>query len=150
MLIGELLEAEIDTNREEEDEHVEIEEEGWPGGRLMLRDGSDDGDVNLGVSCIPERVEATAPGGNDSSAGGNDKSCQTDGEDTSSKDPEETLELTAGDSRFNVIQESKELEKAKDAESGHVLASLNGEEPDEWNLHASKSSQGIPGSVCHI
>jgi hypothetical protein len=53
MLVAEVLEEEVYTSREQPDEHVEIEKEGWPGCRLMLRDGGNDGNVNLGVSSIP-------------------------------------------------------------------------------------------------
>ena len=36
---------------------MEIEEEGEPGRGLMLGDGSDDGNVDLGVSGVPQRVK---------------------------------------------------------------------------------------------
>jgi hypothetical protein len=42
---------------------VEIEEEGGPGGRLMFRDGRNNGNVVLGVGGVEERVETTGPGG---------------------------------------------------------------------------------------
>lgn len=37
-------ETEVDAGGEEEDEHLQVEKEGWPGGRLVFRDRGDDGD----------------------------------------------------------------------------------------------------------
>lgn len=96
MLIGQLLVAQINASGQEPDEHVEIEEEGGPCCGLMLRDRGDDGDVNLGVSRVPQGVESTTPGSNETSTGSNDKANEANTKDTSSKDPQEGLELPAG------------------------------------------------------
>lgn len=64
MLIAEVLEAHVDTSREEPDKEVEVEEESRPGCRLMLRHRCDNGDVNLGIAGIPQRVETTIPWSN--------------------------------------------------------------------------------------
>ena len=65
MLILELLEAHVYTGWEKPDQEVEVEEESWPGSRLMLGHGGNDGNMDLGISGIPERVETTTPGSND-------------------------------------------------------------------------------------
>jgi hypothetical protein len=80
VLVAQLAEAHDDTRGEDEDEHLQVHEEGWPGGRLVLGDGGDNGDVPvrksvceskailvnerllLGITCIPERVETSCPG----------------------------------------------------------------------------------------
>lgn len=43
MLIPELPETQVNTSGEEEDEHLEIVEKGWPCRRLMLGYGGNDG-----------------------------------------------------------------------------------------------------------
>jgi hypothetical protein len=45
-----------------EDEEVEVEEVGGPGGGLVLGDGGDDGDEALGVGGVQQRPETTRPG----------------------------------------------------------------------------------------
>ena len=63
MLVAELTEAEEYASGEEEDEELEVHEEGRPGGGLVFGYGSDDGDVLFGVSGVPEGIEAAGPGG---------------------------------------------------------------------------------------
>lgn len=43
VFIAQFPEAEEDSGREEEDEHLKVEEEGRPGGGLVFRDRGDDG-----------------------------------------------------------------------------------------------------------
>ena len=69
VLIFQLLEAQVDTGREEPYHQVEVEEECRPCSRLMFRDRRDNRNVNLGISGIPQRVEATTPGSNDARNG---------------------------------------------------------------------------------
>jgi hypothetical protein len=73
MFVGKLLEAEIDTSGKEPDQHVEVEEESRPGGRLVLGHGGNDRNVDLGIASVPQGVETAAPWGDDACAGGNDK-----------------------------------------------------------------------------
>jgi hypothetical protein len=49
-----LFDDEPQTGREHADKDVQVKEERHPGGRLMLRDGGDDRDVDLGVARVPE------------------------------------------------------------------------------------------------
>ena len=62
--VSKLGEAEVHASGEEEDEDVEVEEEGGPCGGLMFRDRGNDGDVILSVCGVEEGVETTSPGGN--------------------------------------------------------------------------------------
>lgn len=95
MLILQIAEAEVDTSGEQPDEHVQVEEEGGPGGGLMLRNGCDDGNVDLGVACIPERVESTTPRRNVSERGESNETEETDSKSTDQNSDEESLELLA-------------------------------------------------------
>lgn len=52
MLVPKLAEAEPDTGREEEDQHLQIEEERGPRGRLMLRYGGDDGNCARSIMLV--------------------------------------------------------------------------------------------------
>jgi len=47
MFITQLAEAENNTRWEKENEELKIHEEGWPGCRLMFRNGCDDRDVSV-------------------------------------------------------------------------------------------------------
>jgi len=69
MLVVKLVEAHVNTSREQPDQHLQVEEEGWPCSRLMLRDGGNDRNVDLGVASVPEGVEAPSPWGNNSRIG---------------------------------------------------------------------------------
>lgn len=59
--VCELHEAVVQPDGEEEHEQLQIEVEGAPRGRLVLRDGGDDGDVVLGIGWVQQRVETTRP-----------------------------------------------------------------------------------------
>lgn len=65
MLILESAETEVDTSWKEPDEEVQVEEERWPCGRLVLGDGCNDRNVDLRIASVPEGVETTSPWGND-------------------------------------------------------------------------------------
>ena len=52
------------ANRKDTCEHVQVEEEGKPGGGLVLRHAGNDGDVDLSVAGVPQRVEPTRPRSN--------------------------------------------------------------------------------------
>jgi hypothetical protein len=47
-------------------QNVEVKEKWDPGGGLMLGDGGDDRNVNLGVACVPQGIETPTPWMNDS------------------------------------------------------------------------------------
>jgi len=49
-LVVDVLDAEPEAGWEGADEDVQVEEEGHPGGGLVLRDRRDDGDVDLRVA----------------------------------------------------------------------------------------------------
>lgn len=115
MLIPEVLEAHVNTRGEEPNEEVEIKEERWPGGRLVLRDGGNDGNVNLGVAGIPQRVESTVPGGNVSKRGQADNAGDANAEYREQDSVNESLELLARNGRSNVLDEADQLNKTKDA-----------------------------------
>ena len=57
VVVGEVLEAVVHSGGEEEGEDLEVEVEGGPRGRLVLRHGGDDRDVVLGVGGVQEGVE---------------------------------------------------------------------------------------------
>ena len=57
VVVGEVLEAVVHSGGEEEGEDLQVEVEGGPRGRLVLRDGGDDRDVVLGVGGVQEGVE---------------------------------------------------------------------------------------------
>ena len=46
--------------------------------------------------------------------------------------------------------QGSQTETAALTEGGHVLARLDRQETDEWNLHAGQGSQSIPGSVADV
>ena len=46
---------------EEKDEHLQVEVERAPRGRLMLRHRRDNGNVILGVAWVEQRVKTTGP-----------------------------------------------------------------------------------------
>lgn len=150
LLVSQSAEAQVDTGREEPDHHVEIEEEGRPRGGLMLGDGCDDGNMDLGVSSIPERVETASPGRNDTRDGQKHQPSNTDEEDTQNQSAEQRLELLAGKLCTNPVDKGDQLEEAKDTKRGHVLATADGQEPDEGNLHTRKRTERIPRSVADI
>lgn len=114
LLILELAEAHVNTGWEEPDEHVEIEEEGWPCGRLVLGDGCDNWNVDLGVAGIPKRVETSAPWGNCAGNGEEDKATECNDEDEEDESTKQGLELLAGDLCAHPLDECDNLEKTKD------------------------------------
>lgn len=60
--IGKIAEAEIQAGGKQEDQAVQVEEIRSPSCRLMLRYGSNDGNVVLGVGGIEKGVEPAGPG----------------------------------------------------------------------------------------
>ena len=71
--------------------------------------------MDLGVTSIPERVETATPRSNDARAGRNDQTQEADAEGSTGKEPEESLELAAGDSGTDIVEEGEQLKEAKDA-----------------------------------
>lgn len=114
MLILELAEGHVDTGGEEPDEHVQVEEEGGPSGRLVLGNGSDDGDVDLGVARVPEGVEASAPWSNGTGDGQEDKAAKANDEDEQDEGAKQGLELPAWHLSTDPFDKSNNLEEAKD------------------------------------
>lgn len=123
MLVSEVLEAQVDTCREEPDKEVEVEEERRPSGRLVLRDRGDDGNMNLGVASVPERVESTAPGSNVSQSSQGNETSETKAKCCDEKSNKESLELSARNGGPNVLDEADQLKKTEDA-CAQMLESL--------------------------
>jgi hypothetical protein len=71
--------------------------------------------MDLGVTSIPERVETATPRSNDARASRNDQTKETNAEGSAGKEPEESLELAAGDSGTDIVEEGEQLKEAKDA-----------------------------------
>ena len=150
LLVSQLGEAHVDTGREQPDHHAQVEEESGPGGRLVFGDGGDDGNVDLRVPSIPERVETTSPGCDDSSHGQEDESTESNNEDDQDESAEQCLELLAGKLGADPVDEGDQLEKTEDTKRRHVLRTANGQETDERNLHTRKRTERIPRSVADV
>lgn len=115
VLVPEVLEAEIDTSREQPDQEVQVEEESRPCGRLVLRNGGNDGDMNLGIASVPEGVKATTPRSNVPERSQGYESSQTHAERGHDHSGKESLKLASRDGRPDVGYESDKLEETKDA-----------------------------------
>jgi hypothetical protein len=70
--------------------------------------------MDLGIAGIPQRVETTAPRGDEARAGGDDQTSDPDAKCATGEQPQERLELAAGNGRTNVVEECKKLQEAKD------------------------------------
>lgn len=150
LLILQLTEAHVNTSWEEPDEHIQIEEESWPGSRLVLGDGGDDGNMNLGVASVPERVETSTPWGDGAGDGEQNKTTEGDNEDDQDQTAEQCLELLARDLSTDPFNECNDLEKTENTERSHVIAAPDWQETDEWNLHTCKRTETIPGGVADV
>jgi hypothetical protein len=115
LLVLELAEAHVHTSREEPDEHVEIEEVRGPSSGLVLGDGGNDGNVNLGVSSVPQGVEAASPGCDGSRDGKQDQSSKCPTEHNQDHCAKESLELLGGELVANPFGETNELQQTEDA-----------------------------------
>jgi hypothetical protein len=113
VFVTEGAEAQVHTSGEKPDEQIEIEEVRWPSGGLMFGDGSDDRDVDLRVSSIPERVETTGPRSNNARDGKENKSTEGYEEDEEDEAAEKSLELSARELLSNELDESNNLDEAK-------------------------------------
>jgi hypothetical protein len=69
MFIFELPEAHVDSGRKSPDQQIQIEKERRPSCWLMFGNRCDDWNVDFSITSVPERIESTAPGGNDSRNG---------------------------------------------------------------------------------
>lgn len=118
VLILEIAEAHVDTSREEPDQEVQIKEEGGPSGGLVLGDGGNDRDVDLGIAGVPQRVETTAPRGNHSGHGEDDKSDESDSEDNDDHGSQKSLEVLARDETTDEVSKGHELNEAEDTWQG--------------------------------
>ena len=56
-LIVDVLDGVPEADRKRHDQNVKIKEKGEPSGRLVLRHWGDDGDMNLGITSVPQGVE---------------------------------------------------------------------------------------------
>ena len=80
----------------------------------MLVNGGNDGNMDLGISRVPERVETAGPRGNDTGYGQQDESSKSDDEDEKDERAKERLKLLARKLRANPLDTANQLEKAKD------------------------------------
>ena len=81
----------------------------------MLRDGGDDGNVDLGITSVPQRVEASAPGSNVAQRSERDETKQTESKGRHEDRDKEGLELAPRNSRSHILDETNELDEAEDA-----------------------------------
>lgn len=115
MLILQVAEAHVDTGGEEPDQEVQIEEECRPSGRLVLRHGRNDRNMNLGIACIPQGVKAAAPGSNDPRHREDDNPKGPKCKDNTSHDGEEPLELLARYKAANKVGNGHQLKETEDS-----------------------------------
>ena len=111
--IGELGKAVVQADREHKHQHLQVEVEGGPGGRLMFRDRGDDRDVVLGIGGVQQGVEAAGPG-RDLACGCEDT---TNGGHTDSSDRnhnfEQQLEVLSWHARTDIVNKGMDLAKAE-------------------------------------
>ena len=114
---------------------MQIEEEGEPGSGLVLGEGGNDGDVNLGVTRVPERVKSTAPRGNVAGVGEKHDAQKDETSNGGDGSYEERLQLRLREEALDILEESVRLKKNENARRCHVLASTNRLKADKGNLH---------------
>lgn len=114
MLVSQLLEDEVDTSREEPDEHLGVKEESRPGSRLVLGDRGNNGNVDLGVAGIPEGVESAGPGSNDTRDSETHEASEGNSNETHQRQTDGVLELLGGDLALDVVGKSGQLNQSKD------------------------------------
>lgn len=85
----------------------------------MLGDGSDDGDVDLGVAGVVEAVEAAAPGGNVAGVGEGDDAQEPAHEGDEDGHEEDVAELLAGQEGLDELEEGIGLAQPEHA-SNHA------------------------------
>lgn len=81
----------------------------------MLGDGRNDGNVNLGVAGIPERVETTTPRSNITKRGEGDETKEANAKRANNDGGQEGLELFTRDGGADVLDEADELQETEDA-----------------------------------
>ncbi len=113
MLIFQRLEAHVHASGEEPDEEIQVEEECRPRCRLMFRDRGNDRDVNLGISSVPQWVEATAPRCDDPRDRQQDQGPERDCKNGEYESTKERLELLAGHLLADILHKSNELYEPK-------------------------------------
>lgn len=150
LLIIKLQKAEINSSWEQPNEHIQIEKECWPRGWLMLRNRSDNRNVNLGVSGIPKRVETSSPWCDDTRDGEEDETTQSNGADCGDESEKEGLKLLAWYARAHEFHESNKLQQSKYTKRGHMLGTANWQESNERNLHTSQRAKRIPSTISDV
>lgn len=80
----------------------------------MLRHGGDDGNVDLGVGRVPERVETTSPGRDPAFHGKEHKSTTSKEEGSNERGAEDELELLGREVRAHELGECNKLQETKD------------------------------------
>lgn len=150
MLILQVLETHEHTGREQPDKEVQIEEESRPGGRLVLGDGCNDRNVNLGIASIPQRVETTTPGGNHACDGEENETSKPKTKGEQDHRSEKLLELLAGQVCSDKFSKRNELNQAEDTKGRHVVTVADRQETNEWNLHTAQRSESIPSGIADV
>ena len=147
MLVFQCPEAQVHASGEQPDEHVQVKKERRPRSRLMFGDGSDDGYMNLGIACIPQRVEAAGPRSDRTRDRKKDKTEDGDAKDGATQGDEQSLKLLAWELIPEEGEEAYKLNEAENPERGHVVAASDRKEADEGDLHTGEGAQCIPGGV---
>eukprot|EP01136_Pigoraptor_vietnamica_P013960 Opistho-1_new@55558 len=149
-LVVHVLRAQPHAGGEGDEEKVEVEHKGRPRGRLVLGHGRDDGDVDLGVPSVPQRVVAARPRRNDARVRETDDSEEDKPGDGDHRQLEDGLERAALNVRAQVLDERIRLEECEDAHRGHVLARAHGLEPDERHLHRHDRPEHVERRVGEV
>jgi hypothetical protein len=113
MLIPQVLETHVNTSGEEPDEKIHVKEERGPGGGLMLRDGRNDGNMDLSIASVEQGVESATPRRNVSKRGQKDQAAQTDQASRYTRGNHNGSDLSTGNNALDEEDEGDHLKEAK-------------------------------------
>ena len=131
-LVVDVLDDVPQANGERQHQDVQVEEEREPRGRLVLRNGCDDRNVDLGVARVPQRVEAARPGSDDSGVGQQHHHAEDDSGGAQHCHSEHVAQLGRRHSRLEVSQHSHRVQERENSQGGHVFTGSH--RLETWNI----------------
>mmetsp|Transcript_1944 Transcript_1944/g.6985 ORF Transcript_1944/g.6985 Transcript_1944/m.6985 type:complete len:339 (-) Transcript_1944:665-1681(-) len=145
--VRQVLEAVVQACREEEHQRVEVEKERRPGGRLVLRHRSNDGNMLLGIRGVQQRIEAASEVAEVASGGANDCHERGSSEGGDNRHLEDGVEVLGGKKGAEPVDATVQLQQAESSKGSHVLGRLNGLEANEVDLHRHQRSHHVKRAV---
>mmetsp|Transcript_30451 Transcript_30451/g.97155 ORF Transcript_30451/g.97155 Transcript_30451/m.97155 type:complete len:702 (-) Transcript_30451:109-2214(-) len=147
--VADVVEEEVEPHRRERHKHVQVEEEGRPRRRLVLRHGRDDGDVLRRVGRVQQRQRPPRPLHLAGELQRDEEGAEGAHEPRRAHDEDAAQHARVHDA-VEVRHDRVDLQADEDAVRGRALRLLHHVEAHEGHHHGADAADDIEDAVGHV